>query len=281
MNIGLNNSGFYEQIGVWIDYDGNGTFNDANERVYYNSTNPPANALTVNFTTPSTLSGSIVRIRIMNDYSPAYGMAALSGASSSIFAGQAEDYPIFLRSNSPLPLTLLKFSGHNTGNVNALDWTTTHESNTKEFQVERSVNGSGFKLMGTVAANGNTTAETTYRFNDDYNIGGGTYIYRLKMVDIDGNFSYSNNISLKIRDSKGVEVVGNPFHNSIKVKVAQNVAVSLRLTDILGRTLAQRNVPQTSGTTIELNVDPLLTPGMYLLETIVDDQKTVHKLVKE
>jgi hypothetical protein len=217
----------------------------------------------------------------MNDYSPAYGMAALSGASSSIFAGQAEDYPVYLKSTSPLPLTLLKFTGHNAGNMNVLEWKTTHESNTKEFQVERSVNGSGFQLAGTVAAKGNTTTETSYRFNDDRNIGSGTYVYRLKMVDIDDKFSYSTSISLKIKDAGGVEVVGNPFHNSIKLKVAQNVAVSLRLTDILGRTLAQRSVPQTSGTLIELNVDQSLTPGVYLLEAIVDDQKTVHKLVKE
>lgn len=281
MNIGLNNSGFYEQIGVWIDYDGNGSFNDGNERVYYNSSNAPAGSVLINFTTPSTLSGSIVRIRIMNDYSTAYGMAALSGASSSVFAGQAEDYPVFLRSTSPLPLTLVKFTGQSAGHTNLLEWRTSQETNTKEFQVERSVNGNGFDHIGTVKASVNTTTETVYRFNDDKGIVGGTYVYRLKMVDIDDHYTYSHSISLKIKDPADVEIVGNPFSNSIKIKTARNAIASLRLMDITGRTIVQRNVTQTSGGIIEMNVDPSLTRGVYLLETVVNNQKTVYKLVKE
>jgi hypothetical protein len=55
----------------------------------------------------------------------------------------------------------------------------------------------------------------------------------------------------------------------------------VRLMDITGRTIVQRNVPQTSGSIIELNVDPSLSNGIYLLETVVNEKKTVHKLVKE
>ena len=69
MQIGLNNSGNSEQLGVWIDYDGNGSFNDANERVYYSNNNAPAGSVSFNFTAPASLSGNIVRMRIMNDFS--------------------------------------------------------------------------------------------------------------------------------------------------------------------------------------------------------------------
>src|SRR5204862_7917531 len=112
------------------------------------------------------------------------------------------------------------------------EWKTIQEINTKEVRVERAIDGSDFKQIGTVDAHNNTTGETAYRFTDDKGIVAGTYIYRLKMVDLDGNFSYSNNISLKIKDPVDVEVIGNPFTNSIKIKTARNVQAYVRLMDI-------------------------------------------------
>ena len=280
MTIGLNNSGYYEQVGVWIDYDGNGSFNDLNERVFYNSYNAPASSFTVNFTTPSLLPGSIVRMRIMTDYSTAYGMAPLTGSIASIHAGQAEDYPVFLKSTSPLPLKLVKFTGQTINHNNLLEWVTSQETNTKEFQVERSFNGGEFVHTGTVTAKGNSNVEIDYRFTD-VNAGSGTYVYRLRMVDNDGEFTYSKSISLKIQDPADLEIIGNPFRDQIKIKTPRNVSLSLRLMDLLGRTLAHRNIQQTTGAIVEIKVDPALSKGVYFLETIVNDQKTVHKLIRE
>jgi hypothetical protein len=277
MVIGLNNSTNNEQVGVWIDYDGNGSFNDANERVFYNSNNAATSSLTVNFTTPSTLSGDIVRMRIMNDFSTIYGMAPLSGSSSSIFAGQAEDYPVLLKSPI-LPLKLTTFAGRTSRNNNYLEWKTSEEINIKEFQIQRSYNGSVFATIGTVSAKGNSTSETTYNFNDN-NRASGSYVYRLKMIDKTDAFTYSNSVNLKIEDVTDIEIIGNPFTNSIKMRAPQNASISLRLMDGLGRTIVQQNIQGQSGI-IELPVNTSLKEGVYFLETEMNNVKTIHKLIK-
>jgi Pregnancy-associated plasma protein-A/GEVED domain len=278
MDVGLLNSGNFEQLGVWIDYDGNGSFNNTNERIYYATDNAPADGVSFSFTTPASLSGNIVRMRVMNDFSTRYGISAIDGSTSFLEAGQAEDYPLLLTSTTTLPLKLIEFTGSTRQHTNYLQWKTTNENNTKQFEVQRSFSGSDFTSIGTVAAEGTTTTQTTYHFNDN-NQAAGIYVYRIKMIDVNGSFTYSNSVNLKIEDPTSVEVVGNPFTNSIKLRIPQNTSVALRLMDASGRTLIQRNIHSQTGL-LELPVDPSWSKGVYLLETTINNVKTVHKLIK-
>ena len=129
-------------------------------------------------------------------------------------------------------------------------------------------------------AQGNSTSEMNYRFTDNAH-GSGSYVYRLKMVDMNDAFTYSTTINLKIEDPVGVEIIGNPFTNSIKLRLPPNVSVSLRLTDELGRTLVKKEIRQGQTGIVELPVNANLSRGVYLLDASVNNVKTVYKLIKE
>lgn len=287
MEMELVNSGNYEQIGLWIDYNGDGVFNDSEERAFYTnayyntSTTAESGKLTFNFTTPTNLLGNTVRMRIMQDFSSRYtGFTALTGSSSSIVAGQAEDYPVFLMNNTVMPVTLLDFSGRTASGSTLLSWKTAQEENAKEYQVQRSADGSSFTTIGVVAAQGNTSTETAYRFTD-YTPGSGTHFYRLKMVDENATYKYSQVLQFSLEAPLDVRVIGNPFSNHIRLTLPEHSGpVSLRLLDATGKVYIHRTRVSESGT-ISLEVDPSLSKGLYILEVVVDGKRSVHKLVKE
>lgn len=288
MEVELLNSRNYEQVGLWIDYNGDGVFgDDAVEREFYTNDyyNPSTTAgsakITFNFTTPSTLSGNIVRMRVMNDFSTRYGDPLLTGASATLVGGQAEDYPVFLMNTTSMPVTLLDFSGRTASGNTYLAWKSSAEENAKEYQVQRSADGSNFTTIGIVGAKGGRTTETAYQYTDNA-LGGGTYFYRLKMVDLDATYKYSPVLQFSIEAPVNVHIVGNPFKDQIKVMLPEHRgAVSLRLLDASGKVYISRMVPASHDGTISLEVDASLSKGLYLLEVTTDGKRTVHKLVKD
>ncbi len=89
-----------------------------------------------------------------------------------------------------LPLNLTRFTGSFQGQKgNQLTWLTTNEKNMRQFVVEKGVNSELFTAIGTMTAK-NNAAQNTYQFTDAQQTNG-THYYRLKMVDNDGQFSYS------------------------------------------------------------------------------------------
>ena len=91
-----------------------------------------------------------------------------------------------------LPLTLKSFSASQpTATTTKLNWTTSWEQNTLHFDIEASRNGADFGLIGRIAAAGNSSGDINYSFTHSNPYRNNTY-YRLKMVDIDGRFTYSH-----------------------------------------------------------------------------------------
>lgn len=103
---------------------------------------------------------------------------------------------------STLPVQWLSFKGTNQQKNNLLEWATAREQNSKEFIVERSLDGSNFKAIGTEKAAGNTTIPTAYQFTD-YNIhklNSTVMYYRLQQLDKDDKFTYSATIRLTYKE---------------------------------------------------------------------------------
>jgi hypothetical protein len=98
-------------------------------------------------------------------------------------------------SNSPLPVQLTEFTGVADKEVNHIGWTTVTEINCSYFEVERSNDGSNFTSLGTVQGAGNSTLTNHYTFTDETPFLGANY-YRLKQMDYDGQYRYSNEISI-------------------------------------------------------------------------------------
>jgi len=110
-----------------------------------------------------------------------------------------------------LPLHLLDFSANYQKPDALLEWSTADESNVDKFIIERGTEPIHFIPVGTVAAKGNSNNITRYQFKDILSsTSGDKFYYRLKMMDLDRKFTYSN-IQLVNREGKSInELVMSP-----------------------------------------------------------------------
>ena len=100
-----------------------------------------------------------------------------------------------------LPVVLDKFTGHASNGVVQLNWNTLSEHNLRQFEIEYSIDGTSFTRVGIVPAL-NAANGSAYEFGHSVTYSTVIY-YRLKMVDLDGHFQYSQVISIDINKSSG------------------------------------------------------------------------------
>ncbi|GGN12784.1 hypothetical protein GCM10010967_55980 [Dyadobacter beijingensis] len=126
-------------------------------------------------------------------------------------------------SETPLPVTLIKFSaGRLEGNV-LLKWETTSEIAASHFEIERSSDAKRFQTIGLVASNGYSSRNNLYSFRDDHPHGKDVTYYRLRMVDLDGSFSYSRTVSLgDLRNGDALTVYPNPVKRGSLMTIGGN-----------------------------------------------------------
>ncbi|QRQ99906.1 M4 family metallopeptidase [Dyadobacter sandarakinus] len=120
----------------------------------------------------------------------------------------------------PLPVTLIAFTGKHTPEGNLLTWSTTSETNNDYFAVERTLNGRDFTEIGRVAGIGNATARKDYRFTDAPYADGTSY-YRLKQVDTDGQFAYSQLVAIDPELAGELRFFPNPVQSLLTLEVPE------------------------------------------------------------
>ncbi|MCO6496560.1 MAG: T9SS type A sorting domain-containing protein [Chitinophagaceae bacterium] len=177
---------------------------------------------------------------------------------------------------SALPLTLTSFDATAQKNVVALHWQTIAEINTHEFIVERSADNN-FKPIGRVGAFA-TSGYHSYSF-DDRQPQPGKNLYRLKMVDKDGRFTYSKTISVNITPSVSIiEAYPNPVSSVLRLKVlaGSQQKAAIKISNTTGAVVLQKDIHLQKGLNYsELNTNNL-PAGIYYIHTVVDGvtQKT-------
>lgn len=187
--------------------------------------------------------------------------------------------------NQTLPVKLISFSGRLNGAKVDLNWVTANELNTKDFEVERGSDGRNFTKIASVTARGNSSTPTSYDLIDPSPLKGVNY-YRLKIVDIDGKFEYSQIVIIRIED--GVQLVTkvapNPFTGKIDVylTLTHNTMVDFRFIDINGRILFSKSVKGLKGFNwFTINDLDRLPSAPYMLHIKTDDATIVEKLIKQ
>jgi hypothetical protein len=132
-----------------------------------------------------------------------------------------------------------------------LNWSTSFEQNNKGFEIERSLDGINFRKIGFVAGAGNSNSTRNYSFTDPQRAVEFNY-YRLKLVDIDNTFDYSDVVLVKNAFGKqDVYLAGNPITNSINIQFAKtpNGKVAVSIYDMKGSKIydaTYNNYTQTS-----------------------------------
>lgn len=106
---------------------------------------------------------------------------------------------------NPLPLRLLTFSGQVNDQNIVLDWKTTNEVNTDYFIVEKNTDGNIFKAEGKIISYNIPSSIHHYQYKVE-NLVNGKYFFRLKMVDNDGKYTYSNVIAISINSAMDIKV---------------------------------------------------------------------------
>jgi len=182
-------------------------------------------------------------------------------------------------SSGTLPISLMSFTGIKKASSVELNWKTASEINAKEFQIERMENGGNFIQIGSVKAAGNTNKLTAYSFIDFTANKQSIRYYRLRMVDFDGKYKYSNTI--KIADENAAnEVVVYPNPTNDKISIANAnlnfAAVSYKVMNLTG------DVVKVGTSNInEINVSDLAA-GMYMLSVIDEANEAVTvKFIKK
>jgi len=195
-------------------------------------------------------------------------------------------------SSGVLATEMLDFYGkwNSDRSVTELFWLTHTEINSDYFEVERAESANGnYDLVGTADAAGNSNTKLYYDMIDDQIFRSGTYYYRLKMVDLDGSFDYSDPISITVefdesRDQEvNLGVYPNPFLGTLNLDIDVERESSLEggLYDAIGQLIKNvddRRIP-AGRTSLMVNTNDLPV-GTYLLRIKVDDMVIFEKITK-
>jgi hypothetical protein len=183
-----------------------------------------------------------------------------------------------------VPVELISFTASTSGNNVLLNWSTASELNNKGFEIERSSVNGHWSLVGFVEGNGTTTEQKNYSYKDS-SLTSGKYFYRLKQIDYNGRFRYSQEVEVDLSNPFRYSLeqnYPNPFNPITKIQfaVGNRQFVSLKVYDILGRQVATLVSEEKSlgSYTIEFNAGEL-SSGIYFYQLKAGDFISTKKLV--
>lgn len=196
--------------------------------------------------------------------------------------GASSDFYIEVTSGaatcSTLPVSLLHFSGEKEKNKNKLFWSTATEINNDYFELERSYNALNFEKIVVVNGAGNSNNILNYyQFDFSFDRSESVSYYRLKQVDFDGHFSYSNIVAL-VNDSKLGEILvyPNPASNFLNISNSNDELTTYQVYSVEGKLIKQGEF--MSSLQIDLN---LYSSGTYLIKLISKNKVYQQKFIKE
>lgn len=186
---------------------------------------------------------------------------------------------IYSFTNGSLPLLVTKFMGQYLNGVDHLTTTVANEINVNTIQLQKSLDGNHFVFQGNMAVA--PVNSGTYNYNDPNPAPGNNY-YRLRIIDIDGNSTFSNIVVLHNRDRGAITIFPNPAATALNVRFT-NAAPGkylFTLTDIAGRTLQRSETTLIGGSeTVVLSVAGY-APGSYVLSiTDPNGNKVINRNV--
>lgn len=182
---------------------------------------------------------------------------------------------------NPLPVELISFDAEVIDKEIFLNWATSSETNNSHFEVERSLDGIRFNgYVGSIIGQGNSTDYQFYSLKDNNTLAGETY-YRLKQIDFDGTYTYSEVVSVIIESEKPItSVIPNPVTDNAIVRFNQNLPpnADLELYSSSGTLIDNYKIIDSA---IEINTQKL-DRGVYFLriKQISNNKNGFYKFVK-
>lgn len=190
-------------------------------------------------------------------------------------------------SGGPVDVKLSAFTAKLFNGNGLLNWVTEQEINSSHFEIERSDDAVNFVNRGRVSSSGNSSSVKSYGYTDIINTSSKVVYYRLKMVDLDGKYSYSKIIAIKLSGTFSAEqfsVYPNPFISDIKIRLTsqEDVNAKFRILSFDGREMLSRSILVQKGENIIVMKDfGTMASGNYILEVTTSNDKFITKIVKK
>ncbi len=185
-----------------------------------------------------------------------------------------------------IPIELIYFDAKLNGNYIELKWSTATELNNKGFEIERSNDKINWEMKWFMDGKGTSTEINDYFFKDNlFENNSQKLFYRLKQIDFNGSFEYSNIIEVEVGTPLGFYLsqnYPNPFNPTTKIKfdLPKDGLVSLEIYDILGRRIATViNENKTAGSYEQVFNASSLASGVYIYKLQTGDYFSSKKLV--
>jgi hypothetical protein len=181
------------------------------------------------------------------------------------------DMDIYSATINPIvPVELISFTHRIVNGKVILDWVTATEINNMGFEIQRSLDNNIFVTIGFVEGRGNSTTNQNYTFTDE-SIAGKVY-YRLKQVDYNGSYNYSQVIEVSGVTVSTIQLeqnYPNPFNpaTTIKYQLGNDGFVTLKVFNSLGEEVAELVNQFQKGGSYQLTFDADNLPsGMYVYQ---------------
>ncbi len=219
------------------------------------------------------------------------GLHEIDGTTGSlirtIYAASNLQY-ISLIDFSVIPVELTSFSAESIGNDVLLKWSTASETNNHGFQIERKEDEKNWINVAFINGSGTTSIEKNYSYNDT-DLKPGFYTYRLKQLDFDGSFEYSETIEVEVNMPMQYSLdqnYPNPFNpeTTIKYNLPFDSNVKITLYNSLGEQINElvKGINPAGAYEINFNADDY-SSGVYFysIEALsVDGEKNFRNTKK-
>jgi len=181
-----------------------------------------------------------------------------------------------------LPVSLSDFNAKVLDNSVELSWATTVETNNDYFQIERSSNGRAFEMIDRVEGANNSVTLKNYT-SIDRNPNTGDNYYRIKQVDLNGAFTYSDIVLVEMLSRNTMRMYPMPVSNQLTIDYtsSQTEQASIMLVDALGVLVSQTNltaVPGDNSFTIDVTTIPA---GSYFVIMQFDTNRIIRNIIKK
>ncbi|OGU77629.1 MAG: hypothetical protein A2W11_08185, partial [Ignavibacteria bacterium RBG_16_35_7] len=245
-----------------------------------------------------------------NDTANSFDLAtalAVDGSGNVYVTGRSTDvgwsvYTTIKYEQIIIPVELTYFAAYYNNGIVELIWITATELNNRGFEIERSqksnVKSQIWEKIGFVEGKGTTTEQQSYSFVDK-NLSAGKYQYRLKQIDFDGTYEYSNEIEVEVGIPDNFSLFQNypnPFNPTTKIKYSipdvtlsavpagrqevEGSLVTLKIYDVLGREVATLvNEEKPAGEyEFEFNANDL-SSGIYFYKLQTEKYSSIKKMI--
>ncbi len=185
--------------------------------------------------------------------------------------------------NTNLPVELSEFTATKKETCIQLNWKTLSELSNLKFEIEYSLDGTNFRKIGEIAGSNTTSVEQRYSF-DHKEISIGWNYYKLKQLDLNGDFKYSSTVAIEIDRASILQnyFYPNPSENG-KVELLYSAisdsAITLEIYDWSGRLVLEKKRSVILGANNFSFDFSSLGTGTFLVRILGDARTKIHKLI--